>query len=283
MFPESVSEFFSGHQDLLWLATIVVDLGITLILYRLFGKMGLYSVIILNIMLSNLQGPKLTVIFGLSTSLGLIIYSGIYFATDLLSEKYGKREATRAVLLGFSTSIIVVAIMSISLLFLPSTENNTENILSPKEVHDAIDILFGFTPRFVFGSLLAYLISQSFDVWIFHYLKKKTKGRHLWLRNNLSTLSSQALDTIIYSLVVWWGIFDLETAIGLGLAKYFFKIIIALVDTPFIYWARSWNVDKCDWVEHNDKLESGVPTKTKDKQAPPELKNKDQSQSEKND
>jgi len=272
MFPESVSAFFSGHQDLLWLATIAIDLGITLILYRLFGKMGLYSVIILNIMLSNLQGPKLTVIFGLSTSLGLIIYSGIYFATDLLSEKYGKREATRAVLLGFSTSIIVVAIMSISLLFMPSTADTSDTIVSPQEVHDAIDILFGFTPRFVFGSLLAYLISQSFDVWIFHYLKNKTQGRHLWLRNNLSTLTSQALDTVIYSLVVWWGIFDLETAIGLGLAKYFFKIIIALVDTPFIYWARSWNVDKHDWVEHHDKLEKGIPMEEQRAQPPPDPK-----------
>ncbi len=243
MFPSSIADFFANHQDTLWLATITIDLMVTLTLYRMFGKVGLYGVVVLNIMLSNLQGPKLTIIFGMPTSLGVILYSGIYFATDLLSERYGKREASYAVLLGFTSSLIVVAIMTISLLFIPAEKSQT--------VHNALDLLFGFTPRFVFGSLFAYLISQSCDVWIFHYLKQKTQGRHLWLRNNLSTLISQALDTVIYSLVVWWGIVDLDTAIQLGLAKYLFKFFIALFDTPFIYWARCWNVKRLDWHESN--------------------------------
>ena len=100
--------------------------------------------------------------------------------------------------------------------------------------------ILNFTPRFVFGSLFAYLISQSFDVWFFHVIKKRTRGRHLWLRNNLSTMTSQTIDTLLYSLVVWWGVVDLQTAIQLGMVKYVFKIAIAAFDTPFIYWARSW-------------------------------------------
>ncbi len=241
MLPASVVEFFLAHQDLLWLLTITVDLTITLVLYWWFGKIGLYGVVVLNIMLSNLQGPKLTVVFGMPTSLGVILYSGIYFATDLLSERYGKLEANRAVLLGFSSSLTVVMIMTISILFVPAPH--------AQFIHDAITLLFGFTPRFVFGSLFAYLISQSFDVWIFHYLKEKTKGRHLWFRNNVSTLLSQAVDTVLYSLVVWWGIVALDRAIQLGIAKYIFKAIIALVDTPFIYWARTWDVEKRDWYD----------------------------------
>ena len=82
--------------------------------------------------------------------------------------------------------------------------------------------ILNFTPRFVFGSLLAYLISQSLDVWLFHKIRGLTNGRHLWLRNNGSTMASQALDTALYSLVVWWGTVDLITAIQLGLAKYIF-------------------------------------------------------------
>jgi len=239
MLPESIVQFFANAQDILWICTISIDLLVTLLLYRLFGRVGLYGVVVLNIMLSNLQGPKLTMVFGMPTSLGVILYSGIYFATDLLSEKYGKREASFAVWLGFASSLVVVLIMTISLLFIPATES--------QGVHNALMLLFGFTPRFVFGSLFAYLVSQSLDVWIYHYLKEKTKGRHLWLRNNVSTLTSQALDTILYSLVVWWGIVDLDMAIQLGLAKYMFKFIIALLDTPFIYWARSWDVKDKDW------------------------------------
>jgi len=115
-------------------------------------------------------------------------------------------------------------------------------------MHEATATLFNFTPRFVIGSLLAYFLSQRFDVWIFHVLKTRTQGRHLWLRNNISTILSQGIDTIIYGLVVWWGIVDLFTAMQLALAKYFFKVIIAIIDTPFIYLARDWDVEHRDWV-----------------------------------
>ncbi len=231
-------DFFSEHQSLLWLAALCIDLGITLCLYRLFGTYGLYGAIVLGIVMANIQGPKLTMVLGLQTSLGVILYSGIYFATDLLSEKYGKAEANRAVRLGFGVSIAVVVMMSIGLMFNPSTAPETTAFAA--EVHAAFETIVNFTPRFVFGSLLAYIISQSFDVWVFHYVKERTQGRHLWLRNNVSTIMAQAVDTAIYSLVVWWGIVDLITALKLGLAKYFFKVVIAMVDTPFIYWVRTW-------------------------------------------
>ncbi len=247
MIPEFIAAFFAEHQNLLWVVTVCVDLSMTLLLFRMFGKQGLYAVIVLNIILMNLQGPKLTTIFGMQTSLGMVIYSGIYFATDLLSERYGKREAHRAVMMGFVTSIVVFVIMSISLLFLPTQDEGKREFATA--VHDAISLLFGFGPRFIFGSLFAYFISQHLDVWTFHKLKEKTHGRKLWLRNNVSTMSSQLVDTTIYSTVVWWGIFDFETAVELALSKYFFKVIIAALDTPFIYWARTWDVSKQDWSE----------------------------------
>lgn len=247
MLPDNIIQLFHQHQNLLWLLTVTADLGITLLLYRLFGKIGLYVIIVLNVMLCNLQGPKLTMIFGVQTSLGLILYSGIYFATDLLSEKYGKREAGRAVLAGFAASVIIVIMMSISLMFLPSLE--TEQREFAASIHNALKQLFDFTPRFVFGSLAVYLVSQSLDVWIFHYLKRKTHGKHLWLRNNVSTITSQAVDTALYSVIVWWAIVPLETAFQLALAKYAFKVVIALVDTPFIYWAKNWDVEHRDWHE----------------------------------
>lgn len=251
MLPTPVVDFFSHHQEWLWLLTVAVDLSITLVLYRIFGKMGLYAVVVLNIMLSNLQGAKLTIIFNLETSLGVILYSGIYFATDLLSEKYGRREANRAVFIGFATSIIIVVMMTINLMFLPSLQRPELAITT----HNALETLFNVTPRFVFGSILVYLISQSLDVWTFHYFKTLTGGQHLWLRNNLSTLTSQAVDTVLYAVIVWWGIYDLKTAFELALAKYFFKCLIAIMDTPFIYWARNWDMRDKDWHEpDNTKL-----------------------------
>jgi uncharacterized integral membrane protein (TIGR00697 family) len=173
----------------------------------------------------------------LQTSLGVIFYSSIFFATDVLSENYGKAEAAKAVRMGFAVSVIVVLMLSIGLLYQPSARPDTAEFSG--RVHDAFNTIVNFTPRFVFGSLLSYYVSQSFDVWAFHRIKQHTGERWLWLRNNLSTMSSQAIDTVIYSLVAWWGIVDLSTALALGAAKYLFKVIIAIVDTVFIYWAKA--------------------------------------------
>lgn len=246
MITDFFATLFASHQDLLWIITIAVDLSFALLLFKLFGRQGLYASIVISLLLANLQGPKLTEIFGMQTSMGVILYSSIYFATDLLSERYGRREANRAVMIGFVVSVIFIVMTSISLMYLPSSNPKTSEFA--QEIHQATSSLFAFSPRFVVGSLLAYFISQSFDVWIFHYIKEKTKGRHLWLRNNLSTMISQAIDTLIYGVVVWWGVVDFATAMQLALAKYFFKVIIALCDTPFIYWARNWNMGKRDWV-----------------------------------
>lgn len=242
MIPELVEGFFVANQDLLWATTVALDLGFTVLMYRIFGRDGLLGCIILAILLSNLQGPKLTMIFGLQTSLGVIFYSGIFFATDLLSEKYGRAEAGKAVLIGFAVSCIVVLMLSIALMFQPTTEPDTADF--SRRIQTSFENILDFTPRFVFGSLFAYLVSQSLDVWLFHWIKARTGVRWLWLRNNASTMMSQLVDTLLYSFVVWWGVVDLQTAISLGLVKYAFKVGIAAFDTPFIYWAISWDQNK---------------------------------------
>lgn len=244
----ALTTLFEDYQSLLWVLTVCLDLSLTLLMFRFFGKQGLYAVICLNVLLCNLQGPKLTTVFGMTTSLGVILYSGIYFATDLLSERYGKREANRAVRIGFCVSVFVVVFMALSLAFEPTRVSAQANELAVR-AHEALSFLFGYTPRFVFGSLLAYIISQSHDVWFFHWIKQRTGGRHLWLRNTLSTTVSQAIDTLIYSLVVWWAVLDLSTALQLAAAKYVFKVIVAILDTPFIYWARSWGTGANDWQD----------------------------------
>ena len=232
----NIANFYAANQELLWLTTLALDLAGTILLYRLFGKVGLQVAIATAIILANLQGPKLTVIFGLQTSLGVIFYSSIFFATDVLSENYGKAEANKAVWIGFVVSLIVLVMLSLALLYQPSDRPGTAEY--SRNVHDAFNTIVNLTPRFVFGSLLAYFVSQRFDVWAFHKIKTLTGERWLWLRNNLSTMCSQAIDTLIYSLVTWWGLVDLGTALALGAAKYVFKLAIAAIDTIFIYWAK---------------------------------------------
>jgi uncharacterized integral membrane protein (TIGR00697 family) len=220
-----VTELFSQNQELLWILTVIADLGFAILCYRLFGRTGLYGVVIFSLLLANIMGPKLTVVWGLQTSMGVILYSSIFFATDLLSEKYGQKEAQKAVLLGFFVSVVLVVMTQLSMLYLPSAMPQTSQYA--QSVHEATVTLFDYTP---------------FDVWVFHRIRSATNGRYLWLRNTGSTLMSQAIDTLIYGLVVWWGLVDLVTALQLAGAKYIFKFVIAVVDTPFIYLACRWKV-----------------------------------------
>ncbi|MBV13434.1 MAG: hypothetical protein CMC52_05020 [Flavobacteriaceae bacterium] len=231
-------DFFLNNPEWLWVATVFYDLLMAVILFYFFGKEGLYAAVILGIVLGNLQGGKVSDLnimgYTFTVSMGAIMYSGIYFATDLINEKYGRKEANKAVILGAIANIVIMITLLISTYYLPS-----EIAKSSEKVHEAISTLAFYSPIFVIGSISAYLISQTFDVWIFHKLKVITRGKHLWLRNNVSTLLSQALDTFIYTFVwVLAGELTFVVALSIALTKYIFKIFIALVDTLFIYLVK---------------------------------------------
>ena len=229
-----------ANQEALWLITVIYDLGLALLLYRFFGKYGLYVAVVLGIVLGNLQGGKVSelILFGstFKVSMGAILYSGIYFATDVLNEKYGRKEANRAVMLGFVANIAVMVTLVLSVQFKPS--NITGSAL---EVHNAISTLAYYSPAFVIGSLGAYLVSQTFDVWFFHKIKSYTGESKLWLRNNLSTMVSQLIDTLIYQFTwVFATGMSWDNAFMLAATKYVFKVFIAAIDTIFIYWVKRW-------------------------------------------
>ena len=125
---------------------------------------------VFSILLANLLGPRLITIFKIEISLGLLFYASIFFATDVLSENFGKKAATDAVKLGFIVSLIMIIVMWLSLLFNPSHSSQTAEY--SLKIHDAFKIIIDLTPRFIIGSLLAYYVSQGYDVWIFHKIKK---------------------------------------------------------------------------------------------------------------
>ena len=231
-------EFFLNNPEWLWVLTVFYDLFIVVGLFYFFGRSGLYIAVILGIVLGNLQGGKVSdlEVFGytFTVSMGAIMYSGIYFATDLINEKYGRTFANEAVILGAIANVVVMLTLVLSTYYLPS-----EIAKSSDAVHEAISTLAYYSPWFVIGSLTAYLISQTFDVWMFHKLKVLTNGKYLWLRNNVSTLSSQALDMLIYTFVwVLAGDMTFVVALSIALTKYIFKIFIALLDTIFIYLVK---------------------------------------------
>ena len=98
-------------NELLWVLFLVIDLLVAVFVYRLFGKTGLYALIVMNIIICNLQVMKIIKLFGLTTTLGNILYASIFFATDMLGEMYGKKEARTGVWLGFGMLVLATAYM----------------------------------------------------------------------------------------------------------------------------------------------------------------------------
>jgi len=107
------------------------------------------------------------------------------------------------------------------------------------EMQEAFEKIFTMTPRIILASMIAYLIAQIHDVYAFHYWKNKTRGKHLWIRNNASTIVSQAIDTVIFITVAFYGVVPLEVLLNMIVSQYIVKVAIALIDTPFIYVATN--------------------------------------------
>lgn len=216
-------------NELIWLLMAVIDFVALLTVYRLFGKDGLYVAIVISIILCNIQVLKIVELFGVTATLGNILYGSIFLSTDILSEKYGKNHARKGVWFGFYALIFTTIIMQIALQFKPAADD----FIDP-----ALRQIFNFLPRVVVASITAYVISQLHDVWLFHLLKNKTKGRYLWLRNNITTMTSQLIDSVIFCSLAFWGVFPTRVFIEILLTTYFIKWGVAIIDTPFIYLAK---------------------------------------------
>ena len=216
-------------NEVLWISFAIADLCIALMLYRFFGKIGLFAVIVFNLLVCNIQVLKTLELFGLTTTLGNILYAGVFLATDMLSEFYGKREAQKGVMLGFVTLVLMTVYMQIALHFTP----NADDFAQPH-----LEAIFGFLPRVAVASMVAYLTSQTHDVWAFHFWKRKTEGKMLWLRNNASTLVSSLIDSSIFCLIAFYGVFPAAVLVEIMLTTVLFKAFVSILDTPFIYLAR---------------------------------------------
>jgi len=213
-------------------------IGIT-IFYKLFGKTGLFVWIGFGTVLANIQVQKFIDIdflfLNFTATLGNLMYGTLFLATDAISEKYGPREAKKAVWLGFLTLIATVIVMQMALIFEPSVSDSAQG---------ALERIFGFMPRIALGSLVAYIISQYLDVTIFHKIKEKySSDKLLWLRNNGSTLISQFVDTVIFITIAFLGAEGVSMDIWIDIlwTTYFLKVLVAALDTPFIYWIKRIN------------------------------------------
>lgn len=220
---------FLTNNNFLFLAEIVLTFSFIVLLYYFMGLEGLFLWIPLSIFISNVTVIKQVDLFGFHATLGNVTYASTFLVTDLLGEHYSKSHAQKSVWIGFISFILVIVFTQLSLLYQPNEFDQSQS---------ALKSIFSTTPSLLLSSLMAFLVSQTHDVWAFDLWKRILPSRKLlWWRNNASTLVSQFLDTLVFvGLATILGIFPKEIFSDIFLSTYILKVFINLCDTPFLYW-----------------------------------------------
>ena len=209
---------------IIWIIITLVVSSFAAVLGKRYGLSYPIAIMACLVVIANILATKIVAFGPFTVPGGVIVFSMTFLITDILSEKWGKRSARKAVWAGFYANIILVLSLYIVI--------NWPAAPFAKDSAEMFAKLLGLTPRIVVASLVAYLISQNHDVWAFHFWKRLTKGRHLWLRNNASTIVSQFVDSVIFIVIAFYGVFPIWPLI---LGQWIAKTAIALLDTPFMY------------------------------------------------
>jgi uncharacterized integral membrane protein (TIGR00697 family) len=192
---------------------------------------GLLALFVTFVVLTNTVGVKLFTVAGVTLPVSVIWYPLTFLVTDIVSEVYGARRARYLVVTGFAMSLILLGF-------------SLAGIALPAASFYALDReyaqIFGPIWRLLFASMAAYLLAQLVDVQLFHFWKRVTRGRHLWLRNNASTMVSQLVDSFTVNMIFLYknpAVFQgtLGDLLGVILGVYVVKVLIAAADTPLCY------------------------------------------------
>ena len=227
----------------IWFIATLIIATIAALLGKRYGLVFPAVMFVGAIVIANVVAQKIIVIGPFTSSAGLVVFSITFLLTDTISEFWGRKVANRVVWSGFMAYVMLVFVTWVSVQLTPASFWGGQ---------EAFALIFGSAPRIALASVLAYIAGQTHDVWAFHFWKKKTRGKHLWFRNNASTWVSQTIDTLIFVTIAFYGIFPIYTLI---LSTIFLKIVIGAVDTPFLYFIR-WYYEKTGkpWKQKSDHM-----------------------------
>lgn len=204
----------------------VVTIGI--IMSKWLGKGVFYGLYVGLTVIANIIAAKLIIIGNFVVPAAVLIYSSTFLLTDIVDEEWGRKEGHRIVMTGFIVNVITVIAIYLAIYWQPAQ-------FVPTAFNESFRQVLGRTPRIIIASIVSYLISQNHDVWAFHFWKEKTGGKHLWLRNNMSTMVSQAIDTVVFISLAFYGVVSNGILAYMMFGQYIVKVMIALADTPFVY------------------------------------------------
>lgn len=208
-----------------WILITLVITSFAGVIGKRYGVQYIISIMAALIVIINAVNAKMVMFGPFIIPAGTLLFATTFLITDIISEQWGKRYAKQAIWAGFYASVIFVITVWIALAWEPAA--------FAAETSEMFAVIFSLTPRIVLASMIAYLIGQHHDVWAFHFWKKRTNNRHLWLRNNASTAVSQLVDSVLFATIAFYGVVPNFIDIIIGI--YVVKLLIAFMDTPFIY------------------------------------------------
>lgn len=199
-------------------------------IYLVLAALFITSLVVSNLIFQKFFSWNFLGIYTFEISVGILPYPITFLVTDIISEIYGKKKANQVVVMGIFASFFSLLILYVSNI-VPATDWSPVN-------NSVFNDVFGFSSIAVFSSMIAYLLAQFVDIRIYHFWKQKTNGKHLWLRNNFSTMTSQFLDTFsVLTLLCSFGVIEWSLFSKLLLSGFLFKVLVALFDTPLLYLA----------------------------------------------
>ncbi len=213
---------------LLGFINILVIFTLVVLIDKLFKKDGLIVWVSIATIIANLTVCKMIDILSFTTSLGNVAFASTFLATDIISEKYGKDIAKKAVYLSIFAQIAFLITTQLSLVFIPSSEDI---------VQESMKTLFSVNIRTSLASMVMFFIANMLDIYIYNKLKEKYPKK-LWFRNNASTIMCNCVENYFFNFLAFVGIFSLGTILSIATTTTIFEIIIALCDTPFLYISK---------------------------------------------
>lgn len=246
--PALLTWLQSLPPELIWPLMLAFSFGALTVMHRLWGESGLHAYIVTAILAANIQVLKAVKfsVYPEPVAAGTIIFASTYVATDILTECYGPKAGRRGVLIGFASYLVFTVVMILTLGYSPLTpEQAGESMAWALPYQGHLEALFLPSPGLFLAGMIAYLVSQLNDVWVFQRLRQATGGKKLWLRAQLSTAFSALLDNTVFSILAWivfspnplpWGTVVVVYILG----TYWLRLVLSVVEVPFVYLARRW-------------------------------------------
>lgn len=194
----------------------------------------LFALFVASMVMVNTLGTKIISILGIRVSVGIFFVPVLFLVTDIIGEVFGRAEASRFVNMATIMLVVLFVMMGVCIAIPPNESWGMQ---------EQYAMVFGSSLRMTIASLVSFAVAQQLDVFMFSFWGKVTKGKHLWIRNNLSTIVSQLIDTTIFEFIAFWHLNDKFTTsyiISLIIPYWLFKVVFALLDTPFCYLGVRW-------------------------------------------